>query len=208
MADPKAPNPARSLVLVGLLFLIAGIGGAYMLLLPNLQAKRTDLAAAEAELAGLKQDVQTLETAERNLASAKAELEARNVNFARLSVHYPRTEEVPNIYLQIEEIIQTNPGARNVMYSVGQPVETGTGQARVPVTLTTSGEYSAMKEFLNQLQHNIRPFVLTQVVMAEATHALASDGRTQVTLPPGSYSMNVTGYVASETLSPAYAPAN
>lgn len=201
---PQSVNPSKNVTMAGLLCLILAFAVSYFYLVPRLLEQRTSLAETEAKLAGLEQDVATLETAKANLQDAKADLETKGVDFTLVGTHYPKTENVPDLYLQMEEILGASPTLRSSAYQIGQPVDTGTGQIRVPVTLTAIADYASLKQLLVQLQNNIRPLVLSQVNLSEAKEVVLS-AQQRIQLPAGSYTMSVSGYAPAQVLSDAYA---
>lgn len=195
-------NPTQTVILLGVLFLILGLGGTYYYFLPQLVNARSLEVSAISRNEGLLIDIGTLRQAQADMGSAKTSLESQGVDFNDLRQHYPQFEEVPNLYLQIEELIKESPDVLEFTYQIGDPISIEGEGVKIPLTASGVGSYTHLKEFLGKLEENVRPFSLNQVTFAEYTPPATEVG--QVSVPDGSYSLTIAGFARAEKLSPSY----
>ena len=194
-------NPNKTLSLLGIALLIAGFGGSYYFLVPKLQTARTDKATATSTEKGLVQDVATLQQAQRDLGSAQSALEAKGVDFAAIPSHIPPTEDLPNLYIQMENLVAVNQGVKKLEYQLAQPVTDPSGKgAKIGISITGIGSYTAIKGLIMMLENNIRPVIITQIGLSAYT---AVDSQKDV--PDGSYTVSISAYTLAQNLSSAYA---
>lgn len=203
MATPQSNSASRNrtFMLAGLLLMIIGVGSVYVLLAPRLQAARGDLETAKAQLRGVETDIKVLTTAQNQLNQAKQVMhQEKGVDFTKLSLVYPNTEDVPGLYLQLEALMQQ--GSRNGMetpvYQVGVPVLDATeGSAHIPVTVSAVGTYTQIKQFVSDLELNLRPLSIQTLNLTQTFDQ--SKGTAD-----GKYTINIATVVRAETLSKAY----
>lgn len=202
MALPKPSNPNQTTILTGVLLLILGLSLAYFFLLPNLKEARVEEANLLAQSSGREADIQALKSAQASLNAAKAVLEQKRVNFDNIASHLPPTEEIPQLYLQMEGLITklTDQGLKEITYNVGLPEEVEAGQIKVPITLAATGSYPNLKASLISLENALRPLTLSQITLAQAS--ASTEGAAQ----SGQFTLNVTGYASASGLSAAYQP--
>ena len=189
-------NPSSTLNLLGVLFLVIGLGGSYRFVVPQLLANRTSLAKDQAINAGLKQDVSDLQGAQRRLDLAKVQLANEGVDLNVASQVVPETEDMPSLYIQMESLM-TAPGISKASYQLGEPAatESGTG-VKIPVALNGTGTYPDVKLFINRLQKNIRP-----ITMDSISFSVADSSKND-----GLVTFSAAGFIMAQSLSPAYSP--
>jgi hypothetical protein len=201
MAAKTLANPNQSVGAIAFLLILASFALVYYVFAPQLVTARNEQATAQAKLDGLNTDIKTLETAKNDMGKAMDELTAKGVDFSTLRNNYPLTESMPDVYLQLEDVIRANPTLKKLDYQVGQPVAgIDKGGAKVSVTLTATGAYGELKNLLIGLETNIRPFILTQVGFVGYTPSADEKD-----IPVGSYVLTLTGHTLTEKLSASYA---
>ncbi|CAN5178223.1 hypothetical protein BH11PAT4_BH11PAT4_3280 [soil metagenome] len=201
MAAKTLANPNQSVGAIAILLIMASFALVYYVFAPQLVTARNEQAAAQAKLDGLNTDIKTLETAKNDMGKAMDDLTAKGVDFATLRNNYPLTESMPDVYLQVEEVIRANPTLKKLDYQIGQPVVGVLGAgAHIPITLTATGTYGELKNLLIGLETNIRPFILTQIGFAGYT--ATTDEKD---IPAGAYVLTLTGHTLTEKLSASYA---
>lgn len=201
MATKAPANPNQTVGAIGFLLLIASFALAYYTFVPQLISARTDEATAQAKLDGLNADIKTLESAKNDMGKAMDELRAKGVDFAAIRNNFPLTENMPDVYLQVEEVVKANPNVKKLDYQIGQPTVTpGVKGVKIPITLTATGAYGELKNLIIGLETNIRPFSFSQVGFSAYT-----GGTEEKDIPVGSFVLALTGYTQTETLSASYA---
>lgn len=181
-------------------FLLAGFT-SYLFLLPNRQKALNAQAMAQAQEAGTASDLKSLQDAQRQLQQAIAAMTARGVSLATASLALPENEDVPAMYIQMENLVSTaqSHGLANVKYSVGTPVQDPTTKmAQVPLTITATGSYADIKAFLPVLENSLRPISLQQISLSPDTNTASST----------TYTVSLSGIAWGNTLSDAYSPAS
>lgn len=211
-----AKNPTQQTALIGFLLVILGFALVFYIFSPQLITARTEYETRRAELQGLKKDVETLQSASKKLESAKAALVAAGVKLENSSIVVPKTENVPDLYLQMEDLVaRTKFYVSDTTYLIGQPAGTaataeGTTKSEVtiPVTVNFVATYPALKAFIQEMQVNTRPLSITQVTMNEIAKTTAkaagpNDAPTK-SYPDGSFAVTLTAFARAEALSSAY----
>ncbi|HSI20563.1 MAG TPA: type 4a pilus biogenesis protein PilO [Verrucomicrobiae bacterium] len=193
----------KNVLLGGIVLLLLGVGGSYQFLSPQLKVVRASLAANQANLKGLESDVAALSTARLQLNQVKERMEIeRKVDFSKVNDVYPRTEDMPGLYLQLESLItQANTlGVKDAAYQVGTPVMDSTENAvRIPVSITGTGTYANLLAFVTKLEQNLRPLSLETFNLAQAV----DKEKNQAT---GQFTLNAAAIVRAETLSASFSP--
>lgn len=197
-------SPSQSASLIALLLIVGGLGGTYQFLLPMLRTEKEKLAKLTAESAGYEQDIAALHQVEVELSAGKAELQRQGTSLTKLQSVVPQTEDVPGLYIQLEQLMKEASPA-TAAYQVGAPVEESPGVAKVPVSITATGTYGDLKRFITRLELNIRPLTFTTVTFSAAQASAQVQGQSTQQLPDGSLNLVASGFVRSVRLSPAYA---
>ncbi len=201
MATKAPANPNQTVGAIGFLLLIASFALVYYTFAPKLISARNEEATSQAKLDGLNADIKTLESAKNDMGKAMDELRAKGVDFATIRNNFPFTESMPDVYLQIEEVVKANPNLKKLDYQVGQPtVTTDVKGVKIPITMTATGAYGELKNLIIGLETNIRPFSLSQVGFSAYT-----SGADEKDIPAGSFVLTLTGYTQAESLSASYA---
>lgn len=196
MATAKPVNKNRSLGMLGFMLLLVGFAASYYFFLPQLTTARADLETAESQLAGVNQDIATLKQAQTQLTSVKADLVAKGVDFSTINSHFPLTESMPEMYIQMESLSRSANYVSNFEYSVSAPVlDPTTNRARIPVSVSVVGQYPQLKQLLANLQNLVRPVLISQGSISAYTNT---------DRPAGSYTMVLAGYSQIGGLSNSY----
>lgn len=186
---------------LGVLLMIVSLAGVFEFLAPRLTDARANLASDQAKLKGLQSDVDVLTTAKNQLAQdEKALQDDRGVDFTKLPLIYPKTEDMPGLYLQLEALMQRGlaEGVTSPSYQVTAPVLDATeGSVHIPVTISAIGQYAQLKTFIALLEQNLRPISIQTINLSQT---LDKDKGT----PSGLFTLNVAGIVRAESLSSAY----
>jgi Tfp pilus assembly protein PilO len=181
--------------------MVAGVGGMYEYLAPNLKTSRGDLVAAQAKLEGLNTDIKVLTNAQALLqASLDTMQKDRGVDFSRIPYIYPKTEDIPGLYLQLEGVmrIAQAEGVALPSYQVSAPVLDSTeNSVHIPVTVSGTGSYDDLKNFITKLEQNLRPLSIESLNLSQT---LDKDKGT----PTGEFTLNLAGIIRAQSLSPAY----
>ncbi len=167
-------TPTQNVALVAGLMIVLGIVSIYFYFLPQLVTQRTTLESDKAQLAGLQQSKATLLNAQKRLDSAEAELTQKGVNFAKLPSVYPPNEDMPGLYVQLENLVTQASTNNNVVasYQVSAPVADPAGGGKIPITFSATGSLSDLETFIVSLEQNTRPIILSQIsVSTSATNA-------------------------------------
>jgi|GEM_PF-3827037 len=202
--QPSSPN--QNVILTGVLLLLVGFASIYYFFMPQLITARTNQAAAQATKDGLISDIATLQKATTDIGAAEFTLSSQGVNFGLMSQYFPTYEDVPNLYLQMENLIQSNPKAYGVTYQIGTPLANTSAEGsgiNVPIVITAIGQYTDLESFIINLQTATRPLSFTEVSFTQYTPSVSD--KNAVPVPAGSYSLSLTGYVRAEKLSASYA---
>lgn len=191
--------------MIGVMLLILGLGSVYEYLSPRLTVSRASLAKAQAQLQGVETDIQVLTTAKNQLDKAKADMENQvNVDFSRVPLVFPVYEDIPGLYLQYEALMQQagKDGLQNASYQITAPtIDATDNTVHIPVTVSAVGKYSEVKQFILDLERNLRPLSISTVNLAQTLNATTG-------VPDGKFTVNVAGVIRAESLSKAYATNN
>ena len=192
-----------------------GVGGTYYYLLPQLTQERLATEQLRSKDTGLTADVAALGVVKSRLAQEKGQLATEGVDFTQITEVLPVTEEMPNVYLQMENLVSNPQGVQGVAYKVSQPIDrvtadpsvatpvslNGSNQtltASIPLTVQAVGKYADLKIFIQRLELNIRPITLTSVTFKAGT-------KDSTAVPDGMYSLDVQAFIRASKLSAAFA---
>lgn len=203
MALRQSGSSTQTFSILAALFLLVGLLGTYQFLLPRLKEANTALAESKAKNEGIQNDIATLEDAQTRMDAAKTALQSKGLDFNKLSAIYPHYEELPNLYIQMEYLTTVVPDV-TASYQINPPTSDGPGNTKVPISINATGTYANLKTFLARLEDNLRPITFTSIGFAQAPDK-DKDGKPI----PGAASkltMNASGYVRADQISPAYTP--
>lgn len=201
MAQKKPSNPTQIIGGIAALLIIVGIGGTYQFLNPGLQLASTNLSQADAKNKSYQADIATLQKAQTDVDTAKRALSDKGLDFASIRYIFPQSEEIPNLYIQMEYLVSATPGVVS-SYQISPPISNAPGDVRIPVSFTATGTYTNLKAFITALENNIRPVVLTTLSFGPAPD---KDAQGKALDDAGSkLSLNLSGFVRSQGLSAAY----
>lgn len=193
----KQTNNSRSLGLLGIVLILIGLGGGYYFLMPQLTQARLDLVQAESKLAGVNQDIETLKAAKLQLTTAKADLVAKGVDFSTVTSHYPVTENMPDMYIQMESLSRSATYVNKFEYTVAPPVLDVTTQVtKIPVSVTAIGQYQDLKKLIANIQNLVRPVIISTA----SINAYTNNDQ-----PSGSFTLVLAGYSLVGGLSSSFA---
>lgn len=191
-------NANQALTGIGTILIIAGLGGIYQFLMPNLITAKTASLTAQAQVANAQASVQTLTQAQTALKNAQATLLAQGVDITTADKVVPIFEDVPGLYLQMEALVQSAQQVSKVNYIIGIPTTDPTG-VKVPITVSAVGRYADLHSFIATLESMPRPLILSSLTFGQAT---GGDPKNTA----GTLTLTVTGYARARSLSPAYQP--
>jgi type IV pilus assembly protein PilO len=136
----------RNILLIGFLILVLLAAGYYFLflrpLLNTLDERAQERADKQAQLANLQQQVAELEAVRENSAEIERQL-------LELSKRIPTQPEIPTLVVQVEEIADAA-GVTQLSIEPGdvEPPPGGGDFSVVPVTMSFTGTYEQMQDFL------------------------------------------------------------
>jgi len=207
MANFQKTSPSQTVSAIAI-FLIAGsLAYTYFVLLPARQTAYSAKNAAIAKNAGLTQDVANLKNAKAQLSQAETAMTNYGVNLNNASLAMPATEELPNLYVEMESLMVDAGagGLTNPQYTLGPPaLSTSGASAQVPVSITASGSYADLKAYITLLEDSLRPIVIDQVSFQAGSQSSSSSTDSSNASPADGYSVNITGSFWSSGLSAAY----
>ena len=190
-------SSTNTLSLIGVLLILAAGAGAYMFQTGPLNDAVVRNKALQAEQQGKAQDISALTTASSELTQKENDLAAAGITKDSLAAVMPATEDVPGLYLQMEALMQNSSSSLSKpIYQIGQP-SADSGQVQIPVTVSATGKYLDLKNFLATLETATRPLIFTTVSFAPPADGAASD----------TFSLTAAGYATAIALSPAYTAA-
>lgn len=205
--NTKSRDNSLILLLIAGWLIVIGLGGSYYKLVPELKAQRTNLEEAKAKLEGLTIDVSNLELAQTNLETAKQSLIESGIDLNKAQSVIPLTEDIPGLYIQMEELMKQATNLTKTSYTIGVPAgDTTLSGVQIPISINATGKYADLKLFLNVLRLNIRPLSFTSVSLSgNQSQTSPAPGSTAEDLN-GKYLMSVSGFVRARGFSPEYAP--
>ena len=151
----------RNILILGILILILLAVGYYFLLFSPLRQEYLDAserrAQKEQQKAQLEQKVAQLENVRRNAPDIERQI-------LEISKRIPEQDEIPTLVVQIEEIAN---GADVTQFSIepGAPeAPPGGGDfSRIPITMTFTGTYLEMQDFVLRLRNLARLVTVNEV---------------------------------------------
>jgi type IV pilus assembly protein PilO len=161
----------RNILLIGSLVIVLLAVAYYFLflspLLNNLDERAQERADKEAQLANLQQQVAELEAVRQNAAEIERQL-------LELSKRIPTQPEIPTLVVQIEEIAEAA-GVTQLSIEPGdvEPPPGGGDFSVVPVTMSFTGTYEQMQDFLLRTR-NLARLVTVRSVSYCRTQPLAA----------------------------------
>jgi type IV pilus assembly protein PilO len=166
----------RNILLIGFLIIVLLIVGYYFLflspLLNNLDQRAQERTDKQAQLANLQQQVAELEAVRQNAAEIERQL-------LELSKRIPTQPEIPTLVVQIEEIAEAA-GVTQLSITVGDvgPSPEGGNFSVVPVTMSFTGTYEQMQDFLLRTRNLARLVTVSSVTFC-STQPLGDVGEAQ-----------------------------
>lgn len=205
-------TPSQMVVLPGIILIILGIAGSYLLVLPRLQSANTARNEADAQLSTNMQNLNATDAVASQVAKVNSSLQASGIDPSKFAEILPATEEMPGLYIQMEALIaQASTNIGSATYTLGAPaVDKVSNLVQIPITVSGNGTYPNLKQFLSSFEQNIRPVSFTQISInvAQASQAGASSDQSSTTSEKAKGPVNITasGYIEALALSSAYAP--
>jgi type IV pilus assembly protein PilO len=144
----------RNILLIGFLVLVLLAVGYFFLflrpLLNNLDERAQERTDKQAQLANLQQQVAELEAVRQNAPEIERQL-------LELSKRIPTQPEIPTLVVQVEEIADAA-GVTQLSIEPGdvEPPPGGGDFSVVPVTMSFTGTYEQMQDFLRRLDDLVR----------------------------------------------------
>lgn len=185
----------QNLYAVGIALVLGAFALSYYYLVPKLKEARTELKTQEATLKQREAEVAALQRGKVVLEKGEAMLRTKGFDDEKkLNAVMPEYEEIPTLYIQMEQLKGKNPNTP-FTYTVGTPAEDKDGTVKVPVTVTGTGSYAALKDLVANLEANIRPLTFSTVAFSKGGKDQAAQDQLTVT---------AQGFVRSTGLSPQY----
>lgn len=184
--ETHSSHPAnQSIIAVAVLLMIASLGLTYQFLVPRLVQAKTDAVTADANLAGVKKNVDTLHSINQQMADAVTAAKNRGVDVDNLPQVLPASADVYKIYIQMETLMNSATGIDTPTYQVGTPAVDSTGVTKIPVVVTGAGSYANLQNFLDRMELNIRPLSFSSIAFS------FDSGK-------GSYTLSATGVILAQ----------
>ena len=200
----SATSPSQTVLLSGVILLLLGLAGSYLLLLPRLQAANLTLEQADNQLKVDQQNLLAVQQVDAQVKQVNASLVSKGVDLSKAQQILPATEQLPSLYIQMEALVaaaQATVGSPT--YILGAPIKDTAGGVQIPVTVSANGDYAHLKLLLGAFEQNIRPVSFTQISFAVAVPGAATVS-TSKTPAKGIVSLSATGFVRALGLSSAY----
>lgn len=202
----SSSSSSQNLMSIGGLLILAGLAAVYFFEMPQLKQANTSYEKAKADAASAAGDVQAIQNAAKKLKAAEDKITARQVNIDSISQVLPATEDLPSLYIQIQEVMTKSTqelSLKQPTYQVTDPVKSASGDVRIPVSISATGSYANLKQLITRYENNIRPvsFISLSIQSVPPT----SSGSPDTDIPAGYFSLSASGYVRAQGLSPAYA---
>jgi type IV pilus assembly protein PilO len=156
----------RNILLIGFLLIVLLAVGYYFLflgpLLNNLDERAQERADKQAQLANLQQQVAELEAVRQNAPEIERQL-------LELSKRIPTQPEIPTLVVQIEEIADAA-GVTQLSIVPGdvEPPPGGGDFSVLPVTMSFTGTYEQMQDFLLRTRNLARLVTVRSVTYCRA----------------------------------------
>ncbi|MDP8949420.1 MAG: type 4a pilus biogenesis protein PilO [Actinomycetota bacterium] len=156
----------RNVLILGLLVIVLLVVGYYFLLLRpllnELDERAQERSDKQAQLANLQQEVAQLEAVRREAPEIERQL-------LELSKRIPTQPEIPTFVVQIEEIANAS-GVTQLSVEPGTPgPPPGGGEFSViPITMSFTGTYEQMQDFLLRTRNLARLVTVTSVTFCRA----------------------------------------
>ncbi len=192
------PTTSQSVALIGILLVLAGVGGTYQFLVPMLQKDRAALQLAQKQRDAAVKDVSDLQKVHTDLGAAEQQLAITGVTPQLIAQVVPATEEMPSLYIQMESLMSDSTISQPA-YQLAPPVRDA-GSVKVPITVTASGTYGSLKAFLTKMETNIRPITFTSITLSQVTGTTGNASSAPL-------SLSATGFARAHDVSSAYAKA-
>ena len=170
--------------------LIAGIVMAVLAVLVFLfvvNPKRAQVAEAEAKLDEARSQEITLQSQKASLEQAQAEAPTNRKIIRQVEQQLPPTAD-PQGFILLLENAAVKAGVDLTTEGIGNPVAGTSGVTSIPITLSLSGTYFSLDEYLFQLETLPRAAKVTTVTMSPGGAATT----TTATTTTGTLTMQVT----------------
>jgi Tfp pilus assembly protein PilO len=170
--------------------LIAGIVMALLAVLVFLfvvNPKRAQVAEAEAKLDEARSQEITLQSQKASLEQAEAEAPTNRKIIREVEQQLPPTAD-PQGFILLLENAAVKAGVDLTTEGIGNPVAGASGVTSIPITLSVSGTYFSLDEFLFQLETLPRAAKVISVTMSPGGAAAT----TTATTTTGTLTMQVT----------------
>ena len=170
--------------------LIAGIVMAVLAVLVFLfvvNPKRAQVAEAEAKLEEARSQEITLQSQKASLEQAQAEAPTNRKIIRQVEQQLPPTAD-PQGFILLLENAAVKAGVDLTTEGIGNPVAGTSGVTSIPITLSLSGTYFSLDEYLFQLETLPRAAKVTTVTMSPGGAATT----TTATTTTGTLTMQVT----------------
>ena len=169
----------RAPVIAGIVMAVVAVLAFLLIVNP----KRTEVAEANARLDTLEAEELTLEAQKASLEQSKAEAPTNRKIIRQVEQQLPPTAD-PQGFILLLKNAAVKAGVDLTQQTTGAPVAAVTGVTSIPITLSLSGTYFALDEYLFQLETLPRAAKVVSVSLAP--------GGASATTVSGSLTMQVT----------------
>jgi Tfp pilus assembly protein PilO len=187
-------SPSQTMQIVGIILLMASIVATYLYTVPNLQKANEEYANSTATLADLNTVVDGTKAGKAKLDGAKRLLSGKGITVDFLHAIMPPTEDIPGVYLEMENVANTVGGVTNFTYQVGVPIADAKAGVKIPISVSAKGSYPNLKQLLARLETLERPLSFSSISLA--TSIRPEDA--------GAISLTASGAMRAHALSDAY----
>jgi Tfp pilus assembly protein PilO len=205
MPTAQSSSPDKNLVMIALLLMLAGLGGTYQFLVPQLRQAKDQHAQLTALHEEKSKNVEILKEIQSKLTEGKADMAQRDINLVKLPNVVPVEEEMPQLYIEFERIALMH-ASMEMTYQIATPSKDEAGKVTVPVTVGATATYDELKYLIRFLHLHYRPLVLTSVILSDPPEVQSTDGKPADRSMEGKLVLSATGYIAAQDISPEYGP--
>ena len=183
-------------IALGAVLIAAAFIYMYTSQVASLKTANSSYLQAVATEEAKKNEITALNEAKVRLQQKEELLQSNGVTTAYLNSVLPATEDMPALYIQLEGLLKSVSGLTSPTYQVSKPVaDAENGAVKIPVTITASGKYQDLKNFVSNFESNIRPVTFTSIAFSQAADEKQ----------PNAYTLTANGFVRSGSISSAYA---
>lgn len=181
-------------LIVVMVLLVLGLIAVGVWLIPAIRTAATDLATRKAEVAAYQEQVDALKKASIKLESA-GEAGGIPITEANLKKAIPEHRDYEDLYAMIENMAQISGVNAPISISITSAADsTAAAVTETPISVTASGSYGAVKDFIKNMQTSLRPLALKSVDLAPN-----EDGSVTVSISASTYTREMNTATTTTT---------